>query len=607
MVPRAIVSYHAAWLLTAWLGSTGLASQQHHSPRSDTGDPPSLLLRVADPAGRPIPGVRVFVDRDPYETIQARDPVEVQLSDPTPAVTDATGEVRIRCGDTVHAAALLVAEGRSLRCAHLWGTGSAGDTLMSESPAPLDVVLPKGGRAEVRVHGAPRGARVRALVGGDALLDSARARDDPWFPPYDYALTVGGDLEAGVVLDGLPAYVAVRLELVTDEGLVSCLPTCVHLSSGEIRRIEWPLEEAVDVACLLRDERGIGIEGAEVHLALPGYGLTDSLALESLRAGRTDSEGRVTLVGVPPGRWRFVLEGPSPLLRRVTGLDWPVESRSVVVGRSEGDVVELIAHDVRRIKGIVVDPDGTPLAGEVTVRRIEDGVPSNSATVTTCDAAGRFESGPLAPGTYQVHASTRRSGDPRFAPSESHFAEPGETPLRLALRAGRAVEVAAVAPGTQEPLSARFALASLAQSEEPRYAHASPLRALVRGLPAGQWLVLARTADGRVGVTRFVCEAQPTQPLAVHVPVDAGSALVLRVPEGTLPMRSEVLVQGVYVEDVTLLPGESVRVKLPSGFAGVRWRQAMLDGRADVPADWRTWSRDLESGAEHTLDLDLGP
>lgn len=599
---HSISSRCAALLLPLAPSLTGLASSQRRVPQGDAGEPPFLLLRVVDPSGRALPGVRVLVDHDPYGSLRAQPPVEVPLSGASLATTDAAGELRIECGDTVHAAALLFAESRSARCVRLWGTGFVDDTVVSEPLAPLEVVLPRGVRIEGRVHDAPHGARVRAVVSGGALLDVGRARDDHWLPPDDYAFTAPVDTDGAFVLDGLPSSRSMRLELVTDTSLVSCLPACVRLRPGEVRRIDWALGEAVEVTCVVRDERGKAVERARVAIALPDCGCFAPWS--SLRSGRTDADGRVVFEGVPPGRWRFELDGPGPLRRRSTALDWPAAHWSIDLGPGLASTVALTAYDIRRITGVVVGPDGVPMAGEVSLTRIEDGVPASESTSSACDSEGRFASQPLPPGTYRIRASTRYPADPDLGGSEPRDVAPGHEPVQLALRAGRAAVLTAVVAGTHDPVPAWFCVASLDRPQGTRVASSAPQRATVRGLPTGEWLAFARTQDGRVGVLRFRCEADRSRPLTLEVPVAEGAALTLSAPESAPTIRCELFVQGAHVEDFELSPGESLRLRLPDGPVAVRW-SAAADGHEQGLADRHT--RELVLGVGNDQSLVLWP
>lgn len=579
-----------AALLVA-LTSLALFVPGSHSP---TGADSAIVLHVRDQAGRAVPRARVFVELNPYGSIRAVPPTVFSSQSVATGVTDDEGALRIERGNTRFATATILAEGLSPRMLRLWGSDRVeatsdrkADELVDE-PSVIDVVLAPGARIVGRVTGAPEGAAVRALTTGWSLIDEARMRLDGWYPDADAAFVASIATDGTFAFDILPAAVVLRLDLVEGDQVKTCLSACIALNPGEVRRVNRTLGAGVALECIVRDERGAYVRGAQVRLVAPSYGgfSQGQDAWSAAWRRLTDASGRVVFDDVLPGRWTFVLERPLSFAQRRAGASWPEVKVTIDVGESCAPPIELTAFDVRTISGVVVDPDGAPIGGKVHVTRVDAGIHSSVSSMLECSAEGAFCSGPLAPGTYQVAAHRAWPHPDTFAPSEPLYAEAGNDALRLTLRRARSLDLRAIDGATREPADAYFSIGHGGRGWGPlQLSQVTPSRRIDCVPLDDAVLIVARTADGRVGTVRLAgSEASvpaPRGPLPVEVPVGIGGVLRVRYHGPVPSLRCEVTFDGVRLEKFEVISGGESRQTFPPGCGTLHWR---LDPQMPNPA-----------------------
>ena len=508
----------------------------------------------------------------------------------------------ISCGDTRAAAGLVRATGHATRLTWLFGSPASGATALTESPPPIEVVLDPGARIEGRVLAAPEGAVVRAVVAGTSLLDGERFRESAWTPPSNYAFVVTPDSDGAFAIDGLPTFAPVRVELAMQDRAVTCLPDPLVLGPGETGRVEWDAGAGVDLELAVRDEHGAPVPGAQVHLLWPSFGGFEP-PWDARWTARSDGAGRVVFEGVPVGRWTAELEAADARTRRTRGVDWPEARVSIEVGPETG-IVSLTAFEPRRISGLVVGPDDERVATEIHVTRMEAGVPSNTYSICKGDEAGRFESGPLAPGTYRLSAGPTPPWDTPFARSEAAFVEAGADDVRLTLRRGRVIQLRALS--NDGPVAARFSVGRIGAETGPRIVTRGRRDCLLWGVVAGEYVALAVTADGLVGMARFstndLDHAAPRP--GIDVEVEEGGAL--RVRWGSLPREvdCQLWFADAFVERLYAMPGGVERMMLPPGRGVVSWRLARPGSRGDgAAAEWSHRTFEIVRGRETTVEI----
>jgi hypothetical protein len=574
----------------------------------------SVVLRVRDGAGRAVPRARVFVDRSPYGSIRALPPTVVPPASTPTGVTDDDGMLQIAREDTPYAAATIVATGCAPRMLRLWGSDAI-DPLESEvmevggAPPVTEVVLSPSARILGRVGRAPDGAAVRALVSGGSLLDVARARVDGWFPAADAAFVAPLATDGTFVLDTLPAGAVMRLDLVVGDEVLSCVPECIALVPGEARRVEWTVGDGAALECLVRDERGAPIRAARVQLSASSCGGWSSAydAWGGAKIRSTDAAGRVVFEDVLPGRWTVALERPRLPAQRRAGSKWPETDVTVDVVGAETQTVELTAFEARTISGVIVDPDGTPLEGVVHLTRMTAGIPASSSSIYKCAADGTFRSDLLAPGTYRVVGRREWPKERPFAPSEPVYVQAGDEGARIALRPGRSFELRALDEASRTPADAYFSVGCEGSGWGPLCLFQLAPTRQIRSVPPGRLVMIARTADGRVGATRIegsagdVAAVRECSP--VEVRVRAGGMLHVRY-RGSVPLLlCEVAFDGVLVDEFSVVSGADVRLAFPPGRGTLHWR--VDSGARGEAGTARKGQRELTFVTGDTVSIDL--
>jgi protocatechuate 3,4-dioxygenase beta subunit len=196
----------------------------------------------------------------------------------------------------------------------------------------------------------------------------------------------------------------------------------ITLASGQRRAgVRLVLSSGVTLAGLVHDRAGKPVRGVYVSIEPTAEGLSDCDV-------RTGDDGRFSARGVVPGAYRIQLwcfdsntEHP----------ETPFHVHTVHEGvQADGHEVDLVVEDGVWLAGIVVEADGTPIAG-VNVGATAEG--SDLVFGADTDAQGRFRIAVERGKTQFVHA-TRPLGEalpgrrPEFDPDESHW---GKVPQAL--------------------------------------------------------------------------------------------------------------------------------------------------------------------------------
>ena len=226
------------------------------------------------------------------------------------------------------------------------------------------------------------------------------------------------------------------------------------------------------------------------------------------RGERTDGEGRYTLKELPAGAHRIRVS--------LDGRSMPLTAQVVLrLGQNTFDV----ALDSAAIAGVVVDPDGKPVAEasvrvtaaddtSINVQELMQAMPfgrggrgmggMGGGTQVTTDAEGRFELKGVQAGTALVVRATKAG----FASGESasvQVAAGGSMAyLRVQLNKGGTVNVTS---SSQQPFA--FVLATYdgtdAKGVQPKVALLTGGKATIEGLRPGTWRITSRQGMGGMG------------------------------------------------------------------------------------------------------------
>lgn len=311
----------------------------------------------------------------------------------------------------------------------------------------LDPVVDAGERASfevVFVLAGPRSSDSFELVVERAAAAAARSGHDsePSRGRFEGRASFDADMRAR--LDGLPAGVELVGRVLRSRNVVHSASLGPVLAPGEVRRTTWHSELAalhVDA----RESNGAPVADLEVWLVrgagAPGLDFFGRLE-RPIHVGRTDTRGRCTLGDLEPGSWRV---GPAP---------WPADAARVpddspcalaqrvdVRGGSE-TTVELLVRRGRFIRGRVLGPGGEPHPTGIVLAYAED----RSLATADVGTDGRFQLGPLPPGSYKL--SVIQTSD-RELTSPVVEARAGDDAVALQLATGASIRgrVNGIEPG----------------------------------------------------------------------------------------------------------------------------------------------------------------
>jgi hypothetical protein len=353
-------------------------------------------------------------------------------------------------------------------------------------------------------------------------------------------------------IEGLPPEVTIEVTVRTS----SVLALWLVLQPGELARPVWRLGGRAIVRGILLDEQRAPVPDQELWLC---RATTDDETLYlvahqgTLARGRTDAQGRFELGAVPTGSAWI---GPAP---GTAVAPWAVR---VDVAQDAEHELELFTWRGLAISGRVLEADGRTLAQGRVLCRPHAGGGFVGADVRD----GVFAVGPLAPGVHRLNASGSREGS-----SDPVEARAGDSGLVLRLAETGAIRVRAT--GSDTPRDCSVEAFERASPGPPRMtSHGSSATRHLTGLPTGILDLVARTADGRIGLAPGIRIDALDSP-RIEIPVERGAQLVVRYRGG--PASAELRVfQGpsqvafgrllLGAANVQVVPASALRVELAS-------------------------------------------
>jgi len=364
------------------------------------------------------------------------------------------------------------------------------------------------------------------------------------------------------------------------------------LEPGETREVTWMIDGGALVRGLALGPDLLPVPDHEVWLvrlpiaAATQPGPTCFLSdqdrdMVTLRA-RTDKEGRFSLEDVGEGRWWIGLAPPDLGGRRV---EKPIPALAVpfhIAADQESADVEIRATGALYIRGRVVDPDGSPVAGAA----IEGGPPEGiSLQKARSDVLGAFEIGPLGPGPWRLQATMAF----RFAPSPPVDVEAGTEDLVLKLVLG-----GTLAGQVFDRQSGAGSAALIHVVERGHGAGGFRFQVGANGfqfeaLTPGTYDVVAYTENGLAGTTRGI-QVAPGRTSTIRVEMNQAAELRVRGRSGPtgfalscdgIPLGWQS-VPGDATTSFTVLPG-NVTLRIPRANGQYEEREVFV--RAGQPTE----------------------
>jgi len=455
----------------------------------------TVLGRVVDPEGRPLPGAEIHAlpagdHRRRADDRPDRDPAATADADGAFAVADLTAGRRVDLRAHLPGYAAVWVEDVEPPAAdvrfELEPTARVAGTVVDEAGEPL-----AGAEVTVRSQPSVPGSGGRLKVGAP-VERSARSGPDGTFE----------------VVDVPPGEAAVQA---TADGFVPGRPEEVEVPAGGV---------VEDLRLAL--ERGGILEGVVTDAG--GEPVAGALVTDGDVVARGDREGHYRLAGVPPGPAEIRAFHPDHLPARA--------EVDVEAGVQSLDLAMRAGVEVR---GRVVDGDGRVVAdAAVELSGHRRGEPLEVRATSAAD--GSFRLAPVAEGDY--HLSAHLEG---WSPAEPRRLSVGADPIDgLVLELGRGVTIRGRVLGLDFDQLSRVRVTASGASRTAGRTVDGELRYdgeyAVHALGAGDWLLRATLDDGRRQARRRIT-VDPGVPIGrVDLELTGGLVLTGRVRHGGEPL-----------------------------------------------------------------------
>ncbi|MFN0243574.1 MAG: collagen binding domain-containing protein [Planctomycetota bacterium] len=363
----------------------------------------------------------------------------------------------------------------------------------------------------------------------------------------------------------------------------------IVLTPGETRELHIRIRGVDALRCRVTDAHGTAVEDQEIWL-VPARSEQAELFVRGVHQPTakqtTDASGTCAFASIPPGRWWI---GPAPRdgftapKDAVAGLAQTIE----ITDASRTVEIDLPVFRDLFIRGEARDANGKPLnGGRVTARVIAE----RTMLLETIEHDGTFLVGPLIPGDYALVAHGPGFG----GASDEVVVAAGTDGVRLTLLAGGAIAGHCVDGVTRAPIEASVRLQEAGTRPRSSVSVDAFLTSFRFGdLMPGTYDVLARSADGGIGVRKAVLVESERTTEDVVVELVRGGTLRVKLERGAGTFV-QAWCDGVQIASGALEPGIDVLALLPPGRATVR---------IGTGGDTTEHAIDIAPGAERTLTV----
>ncbi len=309
------------------------------------------------------------------------------------------------------------------------------------------------------------------------------------------------DARGRAVLTGLPPRSPLNVAVMEGGTKVLVLED-IRLAAGEKREVRLDPSGTCELSGCARDDADQPVAGLQLWLLQEGKSLFPYFLREDeshcAAITKTGGDGRFRIRGVAPGSWHL---GPA-WEWRAPGEALPADTVAPIPMRIEipegTPTLEIVLHVHRgiKIRGRVLDDEDRPVRAGVTA------MAPGTVLDGQADANGNFELGPLAPGSYRVHADLPGT----YLDSETVEAEAGAQDVMLRVHRGAMLAGQAVDGATGAGVVAELALS---RPGDPRMSitviHSQGDGSFeFGGLLPGSYSLVARMDDGRCGMSRAI-------------------------------------------------------------------------------------------------------
>lgn len=370
------------------------------------------------------------------------------------------------------------------------------DASCTDRASALRIELVRGGTLRGHIRGLTGSGPFTASV----VLDGNKLSTVGGFWPELRATSWSRPIDAlgHFELTDLPPEVLFELRWNSPDGTSRRLQVeQLELQVGELRELEWDLEQHGRLDGTVVDAHGRGVAGIGVELQANNHASAFASGWFSTLARATSAaDGRFQVIGLAPGEYLVGLDAQQAKEREEELLS---ATEKVVVPAGESAAVRLVVHTAVYVEGRVISVDGSSVYGAF-VHVLGS---SNKVVFGTSGARGAFRLGPLTPGPCRLGvggAFAEGEGAPPAsevtAPATGVIIQlvPAEPELPTAKLSGRILD-----ERTREPVSVPHTLQwSDAAGNATALSHSGSVIEL-SGLEPGTYTLFAVTHDGRVG------------------------------------------------------------------------------------------------------------